>query len=396
MNSYRALNYISNFIIGAGIIQGLFQALILLNNKRGNRNANRILGVLLIVFSINIAHSIFFADVLYNGKHIIKVTEPFQLLFGPIVYFYVKVLTNSIGSFKKTYLLHFLPFAIYTLFLCIASLKNVMLNNNSNILTLIVWTSILVHITIYTVIAIKTSGIHNRKLKETYSDIDRMNIDWLKYFIIVLHGIYVVYYLLLIFMIFSVNSDYLFPHFQKVISIVLSIAIYSLGYRGLTQPKAFTYEAQDIKSNDEPSQDTDIKLEVKPMEFIIKDNEDDKVLKNLLNFMEEEKPYLNSSLTLPELSESIGISRNRLSQIINEKFEVNFYDFINRYRVKEVQRLILDPNYQHLTFLALAFDAGFNSKSTFNSIFKKHVGMTPSEYKKLLKDGIGKSITSLD
>ncbi len=97
--------------------------------------------------------------------------------------------------------------------------------------------------------------------------------------------------------------------------------------------------------------------------------------------MEENKPYLDIDLTIHDLSGALNIPRHYLTQIINEKLNRNFYQFINEYRVEEVKRLLQDPAYKKYTFTAIAFEAGFNSKSSFNSVFKETVGKTPSQYK---------------
>lgn len=102
--------------------------------------------------------------------------------------------------------------------------------------------------------------------------------------------------------------------------------------------------------------------------------------------MAEEKPYLDAKLSLPGLAEIIEISPNQLSQIINQEAQVNFHDFVNNYRVKEfIQKARLNKNF---SLLALALDSGFNSKSSFNTIFKKQKGLTPSQYlsKQVQKD----------
>src|SRR6185295_11725408 len=108
----------------------------------------------------------------------------------------------------------------------------------------------------------------------------------------------------------------------------------------------------------------------------------DEYLKRLLSCMEIEKPYKNGDLTLQKLADTLSIPAAHLSQIINERLEQNFFDFINNYRVKEVQRLFEDPTKKHYSLLAIAEEVGFNSKSTFNSAFKKFANMTPSEFRK--------------
>ena len=101
--------------------------------------------------------------------------------------------------------------------------------------------------------------------------------------------------------------------------------------------------------------------------------------------MEKEKPYLNGKLSLKEVADSLNISVNHLSQVINEQTGMSFFDFVNKYRIEEVKVRLTDPKNEQFTLLAIAFDCGFNSKSSFNSIFKKIMGFTPSQFSKLGK-----------
>ena len=95
--------------------------------------------------------------------------------------------------------------------------------------------------------------------------------------------------------------------------------------------------------------------------------------------METEKPYLRPDLTLPGLSEMLSIPRTRLSIILNEYIKQKFYDFLSTYRIKEAKRL-MNSNSHNGNILQIAYDSGFNSKSTFYTAFKKITGMTPTEY----------------
>jgi AraC-like DNA-binding protein len=97
--------------------------------------------------------------------------------------------------------------------------------------------------------------------------------------------------------------------------------------------------------------------------------------------MENEKPFHDLELTLTSLATQVEIGRNQLSELINSGTGGNFYDFVNKYRVEEVKQLMENPKFKDYTLLAIAFEAGFPSKSTFNSIFKKFTGLTPSEYR---------------
>ncbi len=96
--------------------------------------------------------------------------------------------------------------------------------------------------------------------------------------------------------------------------------------------------------------------------------------------MEKEKPFLNSRLSSPDLAELVDITTNQLSQFLNEHLNKNFYDYVNSFRLKEFLHLSKNPKYSHLSILGLAYECGFNSKTTFNAFFKREMGVTPSEY----------------
>lgn len=100
----------------------------------------------------------------------------------------------------------------------------------------------------------------------------------------------------------------------------------------------------------------------------------------LLNHIKQEEPYLNPNLSLSELAKQIEIHANQLSWLINKKFEKNFKEFINEYRVATFKELSADPKNNHITLIGLAFESGFNSKTVFNTFFKKSTGMTPNQY----------------
>jgi AraC-like DNA-binding protein len=106
-------------------------------------------------------------------------------------------------------------------------------------------------------------------------------------------------------------------------------------------------------------------------------------LQKLLTLIEKEKPYLDPEITVEKLSKQLEISEKHLSQILNERLQLNFNNFINKYRVEEARVKILDPKEKDFVILKIAYDVGFNSKSAFNAAFKKFTKMSPSEYRKI-------------
>jgi len=150
------------------------------------------------------------------------------------------------------------------------------------------------------------------------------------------------------------------------LSIVLLFTFANLiVYKGLKHPEIFVGINQK-KSNGKPIID-----KVKHQEY----------LKKLDYIMKNEKPYLNPTLSLPELAEKLSIPTRYLSHIINNSYNQNFFDFINSYRIKESQSFLSDTQNNNKTILEVLYAVGFNSKSAFNAAFKKQTSMTPTQYK---------------
>jgi AraC-like DNA-binding protein len=136
----------------------------------------------------------------------------------------------------------------------------------------------------------------------------------------------------------------------------------------------------------------------KPELFKLKEEEEDKKtpfqrenlesLKTALGIlMKKQKPYLNSKLALQDLADKMNVNLHTLSWIINDGYNKNFFDFINDYRIEEFKRLATTEQYKNYTFLAIAMDVGFSSKTTFNRAFKKSTGKTPREFFSDVQEG---------
>ena len=111
------------------------------------------------------------------------------------------------------------------------------------------------------------------------------------------------------------------------------------------------------------------------------DRQAERLKNTLTTAMERDRLWRDSNLTLADLADRLSTTPHKLSEVLNSQLGQTFYDFVNGYRVREVQRRIAAGEAQRVTMLALALDAGFASKSTFNVVFKKHTSQTPSNYR---------------
>jgi AraC-like DNA-binding protein len=109
--------------------------------------------------------------------------------------------------------------------------------------------------------------------------------------------------------------------------------------------------------------------------------EKEKIVQEVLVYMQNNKPYLEPELTLEDLASKLSLKPRVLSQAINEILGQNYYDFINRYRIEEASRLLTNPKDEKITILEVLYEVGFNSKSSFNTLFKKYKGLTPTEFR---------------
>ena len=159
---------------------------------------------------------------------------------------------------------------------------------------------------------------------------------------------------------------------------LFSFFIYYMGYKGLKQPEIFFGFFPSVLDN--PNSNNKKYKKSKLTEDMC-----EQYLQRLMDVMDRGKFYLNNELNLPILASSLDISPNHLSQILNDRLNKNFFDFINEYRVKEAKQMLSDESYEDFSILAIGLEVGFNSNTTFISAFKRCENITPSEYRKLQK-----------
>ncbi|MBI3586703.1 MAG: helix-turn-helix transcriptional regulator [Ignavibacteriales bacterium] len=367
------LSKIVEVIISAGAVQGFFLALILATNKNEKRNSNKILSALLIVLSVSIAHSLFLAGD-FDSPYRIK--EPFILLIGPLLLFYFRESTG-LRPLHRSDVLHLIPFILFFLIiwpiwiLGRSSAYSEFLFRNSIFLTIAMWTLGVVQYGFYWLTAVRLYRDHITAIESEFSNTEGKTLSWMKSFF---HIFGVCFGLLAITIPVAIHlGDYSLV--ATITNCALSITIFTLGYEGLFQGEVFSNRTalQTIAAGESSTQNAADTQKVA--------EEAKKFVPDLLTYMEEKKPYLKEGLTLTELAKQVGMSRNQLSFVINNGIGDSFYTFINKYRVEEAKRIIADPKNANFTILSLAFEAGFPSKSSFHSIFKKFTGLTPTEYR---------------
>ena len=361
----------------AGIVQGLFLAFVLYTGISKNKKAGYILGALLALFSMNIIHSIFLAGQ-FNTP--LKFREPFITLLCPFLYFYVLEINQNFRinfSIVKHFAL-FITFFMFQAALNIDSFRMIA-ETHDKIFSLAMIILMLLQFIYYIFQITKTAKIYDTKIENEFSHTDELNISWTKYFLAIF---IIIYFILFIALFFLVHLDY-FTDYNRIIATIFAVSIYILGYKGIRQQAV----AIDIKADEEINNDNPI-LTSFPGKISIKETSVDvskELIEKIKNYMKERKPFLDPDITLSDLARELDIGRNALSFAINSGFKMNFFNFINKYRVEEVINFLNDPERDSHNFLNLAYDAGFNSKATFNHIFKKYTGFTPKEYKLRLK-----------
>lgn len=344
----------------------------------------------MLALSVDVFNSAYLLFEYYKSfPHFTGITFAFPFLYGPVFYLYARLISSGDNSFNSKYYLHFIPFIIVVIygFLFVylkssefkLSLIRGDLEDSLPGLHLIGYLKP-VHGIIYTLLTIKVLRDYNNKIRNSYSNIERINLNWLRHLTI---GLIVVWSIVVIdIAVNAMSTNYI--QMDYLIYMAASVLIYSIGYLSLRQPQIFDQiipksEAKPelnfkIKTGDEKSYQKSGLTEIEAQNY----------LKNLLSMIEADRPYLNSDLTLRELAGKLSMSPHNLSEILNTRLNQSFYDFINRYRVEEVKRRLADRESDKYSLIGIAFDSGFNSKSAFNTIFKKQTGTTPSQYRKQL------------
>lgn len=389
---------ILNIILLLGAAQGILLA-VLIFHRHSRLFANRFLGFLMLFYSLILLNLISNELGYYQRfPHLMLIPISLSFLIGPLHFLYAKYLIRSAKKFKTADWLHFVPFAFYLFYVLryffkpgdevFAAFQTPAENRLTFDSLFFNWAIILQGLT-YMVLTIIFVRRYSRHIRDMFSAIEKIQLDWLRN---------ITYMVLFVLSIFAMENILFLAginlsNFFNFTSVLFAVAVYAMGYLGLSKSEIFADPNVSESIRQLPymshhfsvaSREAQQKIAPKYEKSGLSPEKAQEHLDTLLSLMENEKPYRNSELTLNQLAELLAISPHNLSEIINLRLKLNFFDFVNQYRVEEVKRDLADGEKQHLKILSLALDAGFNSKSSFNAIFKKHTGLTPSEYRKKL------------
>ena len=361
-------------------VQGILLAIIFFVRKP-NHVASKFLGAYVFIFSLGMLEK-YLDESLTGpfGQLVYSFMGFSNFLYGPLLYMFVSFLTVKEPVFKTRQLLHFLPFGFLFVLDCIFILTaQQSIRKDIGLLEIVLFETLVLQILTYNVLAILNLKKHSQSILQIHSNLETKDLTWLQSLIIFLTGIYVLSFTITHAIAFGFKGA---EPFYLLVQVLITAVIYLMNYRMLLQPQLFIL--QPFSCHDEittePTNYTANTTE-KYLRSGLKPPQAEKYLQDLLDYMENQKPYSDPDLTLPALADKLGISRNHLTEIINEKLEKNFFEFVNTYRVEEVKKLLADSGLSYLNLYALGLKAGFKSKTAFNQNFKKITGLTPSKWK---------------
>ncbi|MEM9544742.1 MAG: helix-turn-helix domain-containing protein [Bacteroidota bacterium] len=350
-------------IIFVGIaFQGVLLSVILFAQNSANQS-NLFLAVMICLFSISILDTLVYWTKLYETyPHLLGVSLPFIYAYGPLFYMYLKNIKNGSNKPSMNDRIHFLPFILVICWY----LPYYFTNAKDKLEVIANWHDGFVNAALLPLLGLISlicyswvSYKHMRKLEDNYN----LSLLYSRHWFGVIFwsfSLFVVFHIMYFATILLGYSTQLSDVF---IALGYSIFIYTIGYLGLRMSKLFN----GIKLDSSKYQTGTLTKDLSKRMY-------KKVEEHLLST----KSFKNNELKLPILAKELSLSPHQLSQIINQNGNLNFSEFINSYRIEEAKRLIVKID----RINTLAYEVGFNNRTSFNKAFKKYTGLTPSEYKK--------------
>ncbi len=355
------------------IITQVVSAIIILLFQDKNRYSNRLLVGILVAFGFWMLNILLRVTGTYKDHpNLYFIPINFSLSFGPLIYFYIQSLTNRNFKLGSSHFKHFLPvifqFLFYfTCFVLPYSAKRTFWLNVHSMYTLDL-EIILVQMSLilYLIYSIKYFQNYKTYISNSFSETSKISLNWLRVVVFLFLALAILWLIdFLGWIIFrKVN-------FYSLLEILIGIMSLVLALGGILQSNLINirYENHLI----DPKNQNEIPL-------------NSAITQKILDNMENKQLYLNPVLTLDDFSKAVGLPKRIVSNHINHALNFTFTDFVNRYRIDKVIHCLENNDHENLTILGIALSCGFNSKTTFNRIFKKEKGVSPREYLKTISD----------
>ena len=359
--------YILDHFALFAFFQSLFLMVIYLISSRKRQYINPYLFILIGILTIGLLGKIG-SNSLQWGRQLKGLSEFAVLLFGPTVYLFVQS-TLSVRRLSSADLLHYIPAVIYSLivtFYYILPPHEVILARIDSgelyrVVHILVATGLAVNIT-YFVLSVMQFNMLRKNLQEEASYL--LNVQFVRNFLLAI-GVCLFVWLVVYLLSFG-QWDQLEIVAREFIWLAIVFIILFIAYYQMISPAVFEFKS--------------LVKETKYAQSRFSHAELDALKLRLEALMEQKKPYLNAKLMKSELAELMEINAPELSRLLNERVGMSFFEYVNYHRIHEFIRLAKTPLVQQRTLLALAQEAGFQSKSTFNKSFKQIMGCPPSEY----------------
>ncbi|MEJ5103102.1 helix-turn-helix domain-containing protein [Chryseobacterium sp. MYb328] len=355
----------------AGIFIACFSSFLILG-KREKKTDDFLLAIWFLIIG---AHLVFFvlfrAEGYLKFPYLIGFEIPFPFMHGPMLYLYILGITGR-NSGKKIWLLHWLPILMIYIsllqFLMLSPQAKVEVYQNKGrgyeVLSNIIKVLMIFSGVLYVGLSLLAVRKYKKKIANQFSNTEKINLNW---------SYYLITGIALIWIAVIIRNNILI--FSMVVLFILVAAYFGISRVGiLNLPVLDTVEDEKYSDNEVVKYQKN-----SPGDEVIK-----AIYSKLIYKMEQEKLYMNPDLNLNHVAKLLDVHPNILSQVINSMENKNFYDYINRQRIEEFKRIAVLPENQKYTILSLAFESGFNSKTSFNRSFKKYMDCSPREFLKSL------------
>lgn len=375
---------------GVGILQGILLAGLLYFHPKADKKVNAFIALYIFCTSLVMSLPLMIKMVGWQNSFLIM---PLPLLPGPLLYLYLLSFKQKI-TWKIAWP-HFIMFILFfflvrwnlsILTATYSDAKEVPPGALKRPATIIMAYLRTAQQLFYFYLSIKTLRSYQRSIKQLYSETSLIDLNWAK---ILVYGYLV---LILSFMIIFPLILRTPEHFNLLLLVNMAIAtpyIYIATYKGVMQPMIWQLQPEvnkeiieeqihEVEAIEEKKADNEI---VKTGKQVLSDERIREIAKKITALMEEEKLYREPELTLQQLAAKLEVPNYQVSLTLNEGMKKSFYDLVNGCRVEEAKRLLADDKNKNFTILSVAFEAGFNSKTTFNTVFKKFTQLTPTEFR---------------